>query len=53
MPELLRIEALRAGYGEAVVLRDMSLRQLCSTPSRVSARGRRSRESVLESVAAR
>ncbi|MFL6815599.1 MAG: ABC transporter ATP-binding protein, partial [Bradyrhizobium sp.] len=26
MSELLRIEALRAGYGEAVVLRDMSLR---------------------------
>src|SRR5436305_12788997 len=25
MSELLRIEALRAGYGEAVVLRDMSL----------------------------
>ena len=26
MPELLAIEGLRAGYGEAVVLPDMSLR---------------------------
>ena len=26
MPDLLRIEGLRAGYGEAVVLPDMSLR---------------------------
>ena len=26
MPDLLAIEGLRAGYGEAVVLSDMSLR---------------------------